>query len=100
MRTRAASPVVLLASSRSEGNTFALARLVLPEASPPLVNPSAPRISYYSYSNDNASDDFLPLVEELMASPLWVLATPLYWYSMSAQAKTFIDRLSNLRSFL
>ena len=99
MRTRPASPVLLLASSRSDGNTFALARLVLPEASTPLVNLSALRISYYSYSNDNASDDFLPLVEELMASPLWVLATPLYWYSMSAQAKTFIDRLSDLLSF-
>lgn len=99
MRVRPASPVVLLASSRPEGNTFALARLVLPEESAPLINLNALHISYYSYSNENAADDFLPLMEELVTSPLWVLATPLYWYTMSAQAKTFLDRLSDLLSF-
>lgn len=56
-------------------------------------------IGYFSYTDAYASDDFLPLVERLTMSPVWVLATPLYWYSMSAQAKTFIDRLSDLVVF-
>ncbi len=90
---------MLLASSRNDGNTFTLARLALSEQEAPLVDLGALDISYFSYSHDNAQDDFLPLAEELMASPLWVLATPLYWYSMSAQAKTFFDRLSDLISF-
>ena len=91
-------PVVLLASSRSAGNTFALARAVLAEDRAPLVDLAALDIGYFSYTHAHAGDDFLPLVERLMASPVWVLATPLYWYTMSAQAKTFLDRLSDLLS--
>ena len=66
--------------------------------STPIVDLAALNIGYYSYSNAHADDDFLPLVEQLIISPIWVLATPLYWYSMSAQAKTFLDRLSDLLS--
>jgi multimeric flavodoxin WrbA len=91
-------PVILLASSRSAGNTFALARAALPEGCATLVDLARLDIGYYSYSNAHAGDDFLPLVQRLVASPVWVLATPLYWYTMSAQAKTFVDRLSDLLS--
>ena len=94
-----AQPVVLLASSRPDGNTFALAKLMFPGDLVPIVDLAALNIGYYSYSNVHADDDFLPVVEQLMISPVWVLATPLYWYSMSAQAKTFLDRLSDLLSF-
>jgi len=38
-------------------------------------------------------------MEELVHAPSWILATPLYWYSVSAQAKTFLDRLSDLLVF-
>jgi multimeric flavodoxin WrbA len=92
-------PVILLASSRPTGNTFDLARSVLPEGGAPLIDLSQLNIGYFSYSYANANDDFLPLVEQLLLSPVWVLATPLYWYTMSAQAKTFIDRLSDLLSY-
>lgn len=99
MRIDPSQPVILLASSRPEGNTFDLARSVLPEGSAPLIDLSQLNVGYFSYSYANANDDFLPLVEQLLLSPVWVLATPLYWYTMSAQAKTFIDRLSDLLSF-
>ena len=99
VQVRAHTPAVLLASSRSDGNTFALARMALPEESVPLIDLGALDISYYSYSHGNSGDAFLPLVERLLIAPVWVLATPLYWYSMSAQAKTFLDRLSDLLSF-
>lgn len=54
------------------------------------------RIGCYSYENVNADDDFLPLVQRLLPHGTWIIATPLYWYSMSAQAKTFLDRLTDL----
>jgi multimeric flavodoxin WrbA len=73
--------------------------MVLPESAAPLVDLASLNIEYYSYSNANADDDFLPLIEQLVASPVWVIATPLYWYTMSAQTKTFLDRLSDLLSF-
>ena len=99
VRVRASTPVVLLASSRSDGNTFALACATFPEQAASVIDLNGLEISYYSYNHANADDDFLPLVEELLAAPVWVLATPLYWYTMSAQAKTFLDRLSDLLSF-
>ena len=99
MRIDSSQPTLLLASSRPKGNTFALARMVLPESAAPLVDLASLNIGYYSYSNSHADDDFLPLITQLVASPVWVIATPLYWYTMSAQAKTFLDRLSDLLSF-
>lgn len=92
-------PVVLLASSRSNGNTSSLVELVLPSSCASLFDLSALNIAPFSYTHENANDDFLPLVEQLLHFPVWVIATPLYWYTMSAQAKTFMDRLSDLLSF-
>lgn len=37
-------------------------------------------------------DDMTELIEKLLAADVIVLATPVYFYSMDAQMKTFIDR--------
>ena len=56
-------------------------------------------ISAYDYEHRNASDDFLiALAEKLVQAEVLIFATPVYWYSMSAQMKTFFDRLSDLVS--
>jgi NAD(P)H-dependent FMN reductase len=92
----AAKPIVLLASSRSDGNTARLARAMFEDGAVDFVDLAGLSIGYYDYDARNATDDFLPLIRRIVQAPLWVLATPLYWYTMSAQAKTFIDRLSDL----
>ncbi|MEQ1825135.1 MAG: NAD(P)H-dependent oxidoreductase [Pirellula sp.] len=92
-------PFVILASSRSDGNTRSLAERVFPNHSADFVDLNQIDIGYFSYTNSNASDDFLPLLESVLNSRVCVLATPLYWYTMSAQAKTFIDRLSDVLLF-
>jgi multimeric flavodoxin WrbA len=89
---------LLLASSRSAGNTRTLVDLAFPSGAHLFEDLHTLRVGYYSYENANAEDDFLPLVQRLMPHNTWVIATPLYWYSMSAQAKTFLDRLSDLLS--
>ena len=43
-------------------------------------------------------DDMDALREEILASDMLVLATPLYYYGMSAQLKTVIDRFSSANS--
>lgn len=43
-------------------------------------------------------DDMQLLYEEVKSSNILVLATPIYWWNMTAQLKTFIDRLYALRS--
>jgi multimeric flavodoxin WrbA len=37
-------------------------------------------------------DDFAALREKMLASPLWFLGTPVYFFAPSGQMKTFIDR--------
>jgi len=37
-------------------------------------------------------DDFAMLREKMLAASLWILGTPVYFFSPSGQLKTFIDR--------
>ena len=39
------------------------------------------------------ADDMLPLLEKIKKADVLVLATPVYFYTMCAQLKTFIDRM-------
>lgn len=87
---------VVLASSRSAGNTRTLIELAFPPGTYALEDFSKLKVGYYSYDNAHDNDDFLPLIQRLLAHDIWVIATPLYWYSMSAQAKTLLDRLTDL----
>ncbi|MFX1342385.1 MAG: flavodoxin family protein [Promethearchaeota archaeon] len=38
------------------------------------------------------NDDMAELIEQMKASQVWVLGTPIYWWGPSAQIKAFIDR--------
>lgn len=87
---------MILASSRSDGNTRLLARSAFSDSEADYEDLSILKIAYYSYDHHYEHDDFLGLIRRLQQSPLWILATPLHWYTMSAQAKTFMDRLSDV----
>lgn len=62
----------------------------------PLVDLNTFKISSYDYTHSNRGDDYLPLIRRVVNYNPIILATPTYWYTMSAQMKTFIDRLSDL----
>ena len=87
---------ILLTSSRSAGNTRTLVDLAFPAGRFALEDLRSLNLGFYSYENENEADDFLPLIRRMMNHHTWIIATPLYWYSMSAQAKQFLDRLSDL----
>lgn len=91
---------IILGSSRVEGNTRQLISLV--EAS---LNVEVEvftlqdfELSPFDYDHDNRDDDFLPLMRQLLEFDHLMFATPMYWYSMSAQLKVFFDRFSDLLS--
>jgi multimeric flavodoxin WrbA len=88
--------VVILGTSRSDGNTRATVNHILNGKSVELADLSTMNIGSYDYQHVNRTDSFLPLVERLIGKSLWLLATPVYWYTMSAQLKLFVDRLSDL----
>jgi len=88
--------VVILGTSRDDGNTWATVQAVLGGRPVEVVNLSDTRFTAYDYRHRNQDDGFLPLVEAIVGKSFWILATPVYWYSMSAQLKVFLDRLSDL----
>ncbi len=92
--------VILFASSRSDGNTAVIANYLSQELGAPVIDLSARKMAPFSYDNDYSEDDlFLATIEEALAYDEWILLTPVYWYTMSAQMKIFFDRLSDLLKY-
>ncbi len=88
--------IVVLASSRTNGNTGNLAQAVAGRLQAEIIDLSRFSIAYFDYEHHNAGDDFLPLIDRLTSFDCIIFATPVYWYSMSAQLKTFFDRLTDV----
>ncbi|MGH1435116.1 MAG: flavodoxin family protein [Lewinella sp.] len=94
------SIVVFHASSRSHGNTSTIANYLSGQLSATAVNLSAHEIAPFSYEdNYPATDDFKDIIDQTIEADHWVLVTPIYWYTMSAQMKTFLDRFSDLMRY-
>jgi multimeric flavodoxin WrbA len=92
-----ANPIIILGSSRSHGDTYKAVRSIIngyPDV--PFIDLNQLNITAYDYEQRNKDDDFLPLIKQALEHDTIVLATPVYWYTMSAQMKVFIDRLSDL----
>jgi multimeric flavodoxin WrbA/RimJ/RimL family protein N-acetyltransferase len=90
------NPIIIFGSSRSDGHTLKAIKTVIQEIPIPIVDLRDLNIAQYDYTYANAKDDFIPLAEKMVRYNPIILATPVYWYSMSASLKTFIDRWSDL----
>lgn len=89
--------VGFLGSSRSDGNTAKLAKLVFdPLKDARLIDLSALSVGPYSYNNAYEGDDFPPLAQAMADANTIIFASPVYWYSMSAQMKTLFDRMTDM----
>ncbi len=94
MKNQKNSHLVILGSSRSDGNTKQALEFVRFDHAFDLIDLNDLKISYFDYTQSNLDDDFIPLAEKMLEYDSIILATPVYWYSMSAVMKTFIDRFS------
>ncbi|MEZ0393856.1 MAG: flavodoxin family protein [Desulfurococcaceae archaeon] len=47
-----------------------------------------------------ADDDFNKLAEEVLRSDGFIVATPVYWYSVPGPLKNFIDRMTSLENMI
>jgi len=45
------------------------------------------------------NDDMQSIYPKLIENPTWVLACPVYWFTMSAQMKLFMDRMFGLVAY-
>ena len=90
------SRLVILGSARGDGKTKKALNLALDGIDHELVDLNQLNIQLFNYETAQVADDFLPLIEKLVQCDDLILATPVYWYSVSAQMKIFIDRWSDL----
>ncbi|WP_115332981.1 flavodoxin family protein [Legionella busanensis] len=88
--------VIIFGSSRSFGNTRKVVDEILGHSGIELIDLNEFNIGLFDYEYRNRNDDFIPLIEKLIAYDTWIIATPVYWYSMSTQHKIFFDRFSDL----
>jgi multimeric flavodoxin WrbA len=90
------SQIIILGSSRSFGNTRKAVNAIIEEGTIPLIDLNTLDIKPYDYEYRNHTDNFIALIERIIEFDTLILATPVYWYTMSATMKIFIDRISDL----
>lgn len=91
------TPLVILGSARSDGNTQQCLTKVLAEVPHTVVDLRDYSVATYDYLHEYpAEDQFLHLTDLMLSHPVIVFATPVYWYSMSGRMKNFFDRLTDL----
>jgi multimeric flavodoxin WrbA len=89
---------ILLGSSNPKGNTSSLIDYIAKTKGGDIFDLKDYQISPYDYQHRNIDDDFIGLINQLLKYDTIVFASPVYWYTMSAQMKVFFDRLSDLLS--
>lgn len=90
------SQVIILGSSRSFGNTRKIIDDIFDFSNTPLFDLNNFDIRPFDYEHLNQNDDFISLIQQLIAYDIWIIATPVYWYNMSTQHKIFFDRFTDL----
>lgn len=88
--------LIILGSARSDGNTRKIVDVIMNKTSADFIDLNAFKISYFDYEHHNKNDDFVEIATKMVDYEQIIFATPVYWYAMSAQLKTFFDRLSDL----
>ena len=90
------SGVIVLGSARKDGHTRSMVQYLSEQTGMQVLDLNDYDIGFFEYDNYDRGDDFLPLIEDIIRHDLVVLATPVYWYSMSAVMKNFFDRITDL----
>ena len=89
--------VIIQGSSKSYGNTYKVVSYLNKDSNFDIIDLKTKSIGAFDYEFKNATDDFIPLMEHIIANyDTIIFATPVYWYSMSGTLKIFFDRLSDL----
>lgn len=89
--------IIIQGSSRENGDTSLVVRYLNKAKNFDAIKLIDYKIGHYDYDYKNSGDDFIPLLEKIIAQyDTLLFATPVYWYSMSGRMKLFFDRISDL----
>ena len=105
--------LVLLGSPRKKGNTAALADQIIAGAESAGATAEkiflhgqdiSPCQACYACQRPDSKgcaidDEMQPIYGKLVKADGWVIASPVYWFSMSAQTKLFLDRCFALPAY-
>ncbi len=92
--------LIVLGSARGDGNTAAAVRDLENRVDGKILDLLDYNIAAYDYGNEYpAGDDFLSLARRIVTYDRLVLASPVYWYSMSGGMKIFLDRFTDLLTY-
>ena len=93
------NPLIILGSSKSKGHTFDAVNLITKEFNNhSYIDLADYLINDFDYEYKNKDDDFKIIINQILTHETIILATPVYWYTMSASMKRFVDRISDLLS--
>jgi len=89
--------VVILGSSRNDGDTAILTKMLIKQSKWDLIDLNDYDFGYFDYKHENRNDNYLTLMADLIKKyDTLIIATPVYWYSMSGIMKVFFDRITDL----
>jgi putative NADPH-quinone reductase len=88
--------IAIQGSARVDGNTTKLLEAMFNGHNVDIVHVVEAGIRPYDYGGFPDDDPVLALGERMGAADVIVFATPVFWYSMSAQLKALFDRFTDL----
>jgi len=112
-KNKAAKILVLQGSPRKKGNSIALAEQIIKGAESAGAEVekiflhgkdiSPCQACYACQKKDSKGcaidDDMQPIYQKLVDADCWVIASPVYWFTMSGQTKLFMDRCFALPAY-
>ncbi|VAW97427.1 hypothetical protein MNBD_GAMMA21-2513 [hydrothermal vent metagenome] len=87
--------IAVFGSARRNGNTGKFIDWISEILDIDVIDLAEKDISPYDYEHNNINDDFIPIMDKVLKHKKIIFVSPVYWYAMSAQMKTFIDRMSD-----
>ena len=89
--------IVIMGSSNPFGDTYSICKSIVDNHDYKFQDLNELVIMPYDYEHENKDDDFLGFMRHVVKSyDTIILATPVYWYSMSGILKNFLDRFTDL----
>ena len=88
--------LIIMGSSHSHGNTRKIVDAIIAKSNATFIDLNTYKVSYFDYEHGNKADDFVKIATQMVQYEQIIFATPVYWYAMSAQLKTFFDRMTDL----
>lgn len=88
--------LTLYSSARPDGNTFQLVNAFNQLMPGEICYLDNLNIAQYDYQLRNQDDDFVRVIDKMLSVDVIILASPVYWYSLTPTLRRFFDRFTDL----